>query len=94
MGDRRHDRAKHIEDLVPTEEGTLGSYALAYLRDLEIRNYSRHYLRSLRTNLRYFLVWCDERGLLRPAEITPAVLGRYQRWLYHYAVHRNDLAGG
>ncbi len=83
MSDRRSDRGKRIEELVPTGEGTLGHAAMAYLADLGIRNYSRHYIRSLSANLRYFLLWCDERGLVRPDEISPAVLGRHQRWLYH-----------
>ncbi len=83
MSDRRRDRGKRIEALVPTDPGSLGRCALDYLEDLGIRNYSRHYIRSLRANLRYFLLWCDERGLLRPDEITPQVLSRYQRWLYN-----------
>ena len=83
MNDRRRDRGKRIADLVPTGEGSLGHAALAYLSDLGIRNYSRHYIRAISANLRYFLLWCDDRGLIRPDEITPAVLSGHQRWLYH-----------
>jgi integrase/recombinase XerD len=84
MNDRRRLRAKRIEDLVPTDPGTLGRTILDYLDDLGVRNYSHHSIRSRRTHLRYFVVWCDDRGLVWPADITPAVLGRYQRWLFHY----------
>ena len=84
MPDRRSRRAKHIEDLVPTDPGTLGRCILDYLDDLTVRNYSHHSIRGRRTHLRYFVVWCDQRGLLWPGEITPSVLERYQRWLYHY----------
>ena len=84
MADRRSTRAKRIEDLVTTDEGSLGGQVLAYLRDLEVRNYSSHSIRSRHAHLRYFLVWCDERGLIRPEEITTPVLERFQRWLYHY----------
>jgi integrase/recombinase XerD len=82
--DRRHDKARRIEDLVSTDEGTLGGAVLAYLRDLKMRNYSPHYIRSNRYALRYLLVWFSERGLEHPEQITSSVLERYQRWLYHY----------
>ncbi len=84
MVDRRRERARRIEDLVPTDPGTLGACSLAYLRDLEMRNYSAHTVRNLHANLRVFLVWCHERGLDRPDEITPEVLKRFQRRLYHH----------
>ena len=90
MPDRRHDRARKIEDLVPTDAGTLGGYALAYMRDLEIRNYSAHTVKNLHANLRVFLTWCDERGLLTPAEISPEVLKRFQRQLYHHRKTNGD----
>jgi integrase/recombinase XerD len=84
VADRRKLRAQRLEDLVPTDPGTLGRAVLGYLEDLEVKGYSGHSIRGRRTHLRYFVVWCDERGLLWPAEITPAVLQRYQRWLYRY----------
>jgi integrase/recombinase XerD len=31
-----------------------------------------------------FIVWCDERGLERPQDITRPILQRYQGHLYHY----------
>lgn len=34
--------------------------------------------------LRYFIVWCDERGLGRPQDITRPILERYQRYLFLY----------
>jgi integrase/recombinase XerD len=83
MPDRRRERAKRIEDLVPVEPGTLGRLALDYLQDLEVRNYSPRYTRSGAASLRYFLVWASDRDLSRPEEVTSAVLERYQRWLYH-----------
>ena len=82
--DGRRKRAQRVEDLVPTHPGALGAYALAYMRDLEIRNYSAHTVRNLHANLRVFLLWCHERGLTTPAEISPEVLKRYQRRLYHH----------
>ncbi len=34
--------------------------------------------------LRYFITWCDERGLGRPQDITRPILERYQRYLFLY----------
>ncbi len=82
--DRRHDRAKPIETLVSIEPGTIGYYVRSYLDHLAVRNYSPHSIRGAMIALRFFAVWCDERGLKTPAEITLAVLERYQRTLYYY----------
>ena len=50
--DHRHDRAKPIERLVTIGPGTLGAFVLAYLGDLQLRNYSRHTIRAARVRLR------------------------------------------
>ena len=79
---RSREEARGV--LVDVAPGTLGFYVCRkYLEDLEIRNYSPHSIRSRKNHLRYFLVWCDERGVMRPEEITVAVLERYQRALYY-----------
>jgi integrase/recombinase XerD len=55
---------------------------LDFLMWLEERNTSRHTLKHWELYLRYFVSWCDERGLTRPAEITRPILERYQRHLF------------
>lgn len=84
MPDRRHDRAKPLEKLVTIEPGSLGSYALRYLDDLRVRNYSPHTVRTAGILLRLFLVWCEERELKEPRQITVPILERYQRHLFHH----------
>ena len=84
MPDRRREKSRNIEDLVPTGPGTLGGLVLEYLGDLEVRGYSWHSIRSRKAHLRYFVVWCDERGIVRPGEVSLGVLERYRRWLYAY----------
>ena len=37
-----------------------------------------------RSCIRYFLQWCQERGITDPIEVTRPVLERYQRYLFHY----------
>jgi len=55
---------------------------MEFLMWLEERNTSRHTLKHWELYLRYFVSWCDERGLTRPAEITRPILERYQRHLF------------
>jgi len=84
MADGRHDRRKLIEGLVSVEPGTLGFHLRHYLRTLEIRNYSKGTLRARESHLRYFLLWCDQRGIARPDEVNVALMERFQRHLYYY----------
>jgi integrase/recombinase XerD len=81
--DRRSERKKRLEALVSVEPGSLGFHVRQYLAYLETRNYSAGSVGLRSNHLRYFVVWCDERGLVRPDEITVAVIERYQRSLYH-----------
>ena len=50
---------------------------------LRVRNYAAGSLTHREHQMRYFLVWCGDRGLTKPEEITVAVMERYQRSLYH-----------
>ena len=55
-----------------------------YLDALRVRNYSNDTLRTGGHCLRRFLVWCDERSLTEPTEITQPIIERFQRWLFYY----------
>lgn len=48
------------------------------------KNYSVATIETREVYLRYFLLWCDERGLGRPQDITKPILERYQRYLFLY----------
>jgi integrase/recombinase XerD len=82
--DRRHDKARPIETLVSVEPGTLGAFVLAFLSDLQLRNYSHHTVRHTMVRLRLFLVWCEERGIRALEEVTPELLRRYHAHLFHH----------
>jgi integrase/recombinase XerD len=56
-----------------------------FLAWLRARNFSERTIGNREVVLGYFIVWCDERGLTYPAEITLPVLERYQR---HVFLHR------
>ena len=58
-----------------------------HVMHLKVRNYSADTVSQREKYLRWFALWCAERGLTRPNEITKPILERYQRHLYLY---RND----
>jgi len=51
------------------------------------KNYSTATIEGRDLYLRYFLLWCEERGLHRPQDITKPIIERYQRYLF---LHRKD----
>jgi len=46
------------------------------------KNYSEKTIEAREIYLRYFVAWCDTRGLRRPQEITKPILEGYQRYLF------------
>jgi integrase/recombinase XerD len=55
-----------------------------FLEHMEVRNYSPRTVMTWKAYLRYFIAWCDERGLARPEQIDRPILERYQRHLFYY----------
>ncbi|AQH01657.1 recombinase XerD [Burkholderia sp. KK1] len=58
------------------------------------RNYSEMGIKNRETNLRAFVAWCDERGLIRPQEVTRPVIERYQRYLFLYRQKNGEPLSG
>ena len=54
-----------------------------YCEHLELRGCSERTVRGAWRILGFYAAWCVERGIARPAEVTRAVVERYQRHLYH-----------
>jgi len=54
-----------------------------FLEALTVRNFSGATITDRRHGLSTFILWCAERGLERPCEVTKPVLERYQRHLYY-----------
>ena len=76
---RRHEQ--------PLDPSGFEAHTRDYLSFLRVRNYSPVTVRTRGHALARFGVWCAERGLLRPGEITRPMLERYQSWLFHYRKH-------
>jgi integrase/recombinase XerD len=67
-----------------TDSQGLWRQSREFLAWMAQKNYSPRTIGNHDTNLGYFLVWCHERGLSRPQEITRPILERYQRHLFLY----------
>ncbi|CAE6789149.1 site-specific tyrosine recombinase XerC [Paraburkholderia domus] len=57
---------------------------LPFLEWMRVQNYSEETVTLWEKYLRYFIQWCDERSVTQPAEVTRALLERYQRHMYLY----------
>jgi integrase/recombinase XerD len=68
----------------PSDPHGFGTLCPAFPEWLLVRNYSERTVENRRHYLGCFVGWCQERGVTQPAEVTKALLERYQRWLYHY----------
>ncbi len=68
----------------PSDPDNLYAYMLRFLEWLRVKNYSDRTVENREVYLRYFIEWCEERGLSRPQEITKPILERYQRYPFHY----------
>jgi integrase/recombinase XerD len=62
----------------------LAAFVVRYLEWLAVHNYSASTIENREVYLGYFVIWCTERGLRSPREITKPILERYQRSLYHW----------
>ena len=66
------------------DPGSLYYQMQTFLEWMREKNYSDATAHNRQGYLRRFISWCDERGLIRPQEITRPILERYQRYLYLY----------
>jgi integrase/recombinase XerD len=66
----------------PNDPETLYYYMLRFLQHCETIHVSARTIEGRRTHLRGFIIWCDERSLAHPADITRPILERYQRHLF------------
>jgi integrase/recombinase XerD len=61
---------------------SLASHMERFLSALAVRNYSPATIEDRRHSLATFILWCAERGLERPHDVTKLVLERFQRHLF------------
>ena len=63
---------------------SLYHHLLRYLEALAVKNYSPRTIAARDEQLRYLILWCDERGLTKPGQLDRPILERYQRHLFYY----------
>ena len=80
---RRGPKKKH-KPYEPLDPASLRGLKLAFFEWMTATHFSPHTLRTRGNALEFFLRWCDERGLTRPAEINRPILERYRRHTYEY----------
>jgi integrase/recombinase XerD len=94
---RKGQRLKHRKTAWPKPAGPsnrdrtdplghlpLTAYMGAHFEWMLVSGYSEDTVRARRTALRRFIVWCEERALRDPTDITKPILERYQRHLFYY----------
>lgn len=67
----------------PAPLNPLRGYQREFEEASKVIGLSVHTIRAQRLAVLRFVLWCDERGLNRPQDITRPILERYQRHLYH-----------
>jgi len=70
-----------------TDPRGMARLSSAHLEWMRVQNYSEQTVKGREKHLRRFTVWCEERSITRPTDVTKPILERYARWLYH---HRKD----
>jgi integrase/recombinase XerD len=83
MPKRGHKKDKRVIGDLSDPRG-MAVMSARYLEWLGVANYSQRTVENREVYLGYFIEWCEERGISRPADVTKPILDRYQRWLYQY----------
>jgi len=78
-------KGKHY---TPKPDPLAGLPFTRYMEDhcewMAVTNYTPATVKSRRQVMRKFIMWCDDRGVADPKEITRPILQRYQRRLFYY----------
>jgi integrase/recombinase XerD len=75
----------------PQVQGGFRGYLIDFIEWTQALNQSAATLKNRRIELGYFIDWCEERGVLRPDEVTRAMLEQYRQYVFRY---RRQHAGG
>ena len=68
----------------PADPEGLARYRDRYLEWMGVHAYSERTVAMSRVAINFFIDWAEERGVVRPQEVTKLILQRYQRHLYYY----------
>ncbi len=65
-------------------------YLRRFLEWSAAMNYSSETIKTRANCLRRFNMWCQQRGLEKPQDITSSILERYRSHLFHYRKHNGE----
>ena len=68
----------------PQQAQAMAAALARYLEHLGVRGYRPQGMATAARYIGDFITWATERGVSHPAQVSRAVLERYQRFLYHY----------
>lgn len=68
----------------PNDTHGLAGALARYMEHLGVRGYRPQGMQTAARYIGDFIDWASERGVSHPAQVSRAVLERYERWLYHY----------
>ncbi len=72
------------------DTASLAGRLAQYVEWMRFHHFSTETLRSRTSQVRQFVAWCEERGLVRPSEVTKPIVERYQAYLFD--LRKNDGA--
>lgn len=84
LNPKRRHRRKGLNPHDPAPGNPLHAYLDAYCEWALAAGFSEHTMATRRAAVLRFIVWCDERAIIAPTQITCPVLERYQRTLHQY----------
>jgi integrase/recombinase XerD len=68
----------------PSDPQGMAVCLASFLEWLRTKGYSDRTVGNRAEYVTAFILWCEERSITKPVEVTRPILERYQRWLYHY----------
>lgn len=74
----------------PSDPEGMAVRCAEFLEWMRMKNYSDHTVHGRRAAIGYFTTWAEERGVVRPGEVTKPILERYQGYLHHYRKKNGD----
>jgi integrase/recombinase XerD len=86
----RHHRSPPPPVGNPDDPQGMAVLLAKFLEWMRVKNFSEETVVGRHYMLTPFILWAEERGVVRPCEVTKPILERFQRYLYHYRKKNGD----
>ncbi len=78
----------------PAITGGFHAYLVEFLDWSAAMRLSTHTLKNRRIEVGYFIDWCEQRSIVRPDDVTRAVLEKYRQHVFHYRQQKKGTGQG